>query len=157
MFQSLYYASINTTDIFIPSIYCFFFNSLAPGRHGSYFDTLKQWQNGRHFSYDIFKCIFLNEIVWISNTIWLKFIPTGPRDHSTALVQIMAWRWTGDKPLSEPMMAKVGDAYMLHSASMSSVIISDYILRIKIMHTSCGNSLRWMPQNPLIIGQHWFR
>ena len=25
----------------------------------------------------------------------------------TAFIQIMAWRWTGDKPLSEPIMAKL--------------------------------------------------
>ena len=31
----------------------------------------------------------------------------------------MAWRRTSDTPLSEPMMAKAGDAYMRHSASMS--------------------------------------
>ena len=30
---------------------------------------------GRHFSDDIFKCIFLNENVWISIKISLKFVP----------------------------------------------------------------------------------
>ena len=30
----------------------------------------------------------------------------------------MAWRRPGDKPLSEPMMALLTDAYMRHSASM---------------------------------------
>ena len=30
----------------------------------------------------------------------------------------MAWHQTGDKSLSEPMMAKVGDAYVHHSVSM---------------------------------------
>ena len=37
----------------------------------------------------------------------------------STLVQIIAWHRTGDKPLSEPMMAYVADAYMHHSASMS--------------------------------------
>ena len=32
-------------------------------------------------------------------------------DNNTSLVQIMAWRRTGDKPLSEQMMAWVDDAY----------------------------------------------
>ena len=45
------------------------------------------------------------------------FVPKGPIDNDTALVQIMACRWTGDKPSSEPMMAYVGDACMRHSAS----------------------------------------
>ena len=47
-------------------------------------------QNGRHFADDIFKCIVLNE----------KYVPKGPIDLKRALVQVMAWRRTGDKPLS---------------------------------------------------------
>ena len=39
------------------------------------------------------------------NTIWLKFVSMGPINNKTAIVQIMAWYRTGDKPLSEPMMA----------------------------------------------------
>ena len=35
------------------------------------------------------------------------------------VVQIMAWRQTGAKPLSEPLLAKLTDAYMRHSAEMS--------------------------------------
>ena len=77
-------------------------------------NTLMPRQNGRHFSDDIFKCILLNENVWISNTVWLKFVPNGLIDNNTALVQMMAWHRIGDKPLSEPMMAYFGDAYMRH-------------------------------------------
>ena len=36
-----------------------------------------------------------------------------------ALVQIMPWPQTDDKPLSEPVMALFNDAFMCHSASMS--------------------------------------
>ena len=42
------------------------------------FNTLKPKQNGRHFADDIFKCIFLNENVWITNKISLKSIPKCP-------------------------------------------------------------------------------
>ena len=76
-------------------------------------------KNGRHFTYDIFKCIFLNENVRISIKISLKFVPNGPINNIPALVQIKAWRRTGNKPLSEPMMTQFNDAYMRHSASMS--------------------------------------
>ena len=38
------------------------------------FNTLRQRQNGRHFADEIFKCIFLNENVWISLKISLKFL-----------------------------------------------------------------------------------
>ena len=34
-------------------------------------------QNGRHFADDIFKCIFLNENVWIPIKISMKFVPKG--------------------------------------------------------------------------------
>ena len=66
--------------------------------------TLRPRQNGRHFADDTFKCIFLNENVRISIKISLKFVPKVPIDNIPALVQIMAWRRPGDKPLSEPMM-----------------------------------------------------
>ena len=54
---------------------------------------------------DIFKWILLYENVWISINISLKFVPKGPINNIPPLVQIMAWRRTGDKPLSEPIMA----------------------------------------------------
>ena len=69
--------------------------------------TLRLRQNGRHFPDDIFKWIFWNEDVWISIEIWLKFVSKGPINNIPALVQIMAWRRPGDKPLSEPMMSSL--------------------------------------------------
>ena len=68
------------------------------------FNTLRPRQNGRPFADDTFKCIFLNENVRISIKISLKFVLKGPINNNPALVQIMAWRQSGDKPLSEPMM-----------------------------------------------------
>ena len=70
-------------------------------------NTLGPRQNGRHFADDIFKYIFLNENVWISIKISLKFVPKGPINNIPSLVQIMAWRRPGDKPLSEPMMVNL--------------------------------------------------
>ena len=64
-------------------------------------------QNGRHFADDTFKHIFLNENARISIKISLKFVPKGPINNIPALVQIMAWRRPGDKPLSEPMMVRL--------------------------------------------------
>ena len=65
-----------------------------------YINTLRPRQNGRHFADDVFKCIFLNGNLWISIKISLKFVPKGPINNIPALVQIMVWRRTGDKPLS---------------------------------------------------------
>ena len=73
----------------------------------SVLNTLRPRQNGRHFADDIFKCIFLNENVSIAIKISLKFVPNGPINNIPALVKIMAWRRSGDKPLSEPMMVSL--------------------------------------------------
>ena len=70
-------------------------------------NILRLRQNGRHFPDDTFKCIILNENVRISIKISLKFVPKGPMNKIPALVQIMAWRRPGDKPLSEPMMVRL--------------------------------------------------
>ena len=57
-----------------------------------------------------------HENAWFSINISLKF--KSPIDNVPELVQIIAWRPTGDKPLSEPMMVGFTYAYMRHSASM---------------------------------------
>ena len=74
-------------------------------------------QNGRYVADDIFKCMFLNENWWIPIKMSLKFVPTGPINNIPALVQIMAWRRPGDKPLSEPMVVVFTDhrLWPLHS------------------------------------------
>ena len=48
-------------------------------------------RNGIHFPDNIFQCIFLNENVWILNTIWLKFVP------EVQLTMIQHWfrKWLG--------------------------------------------------------------
>ena len=51
--------------------------------------------------------------------ISLKCVSKFRINNIPTLVQIMVWRRPGDKPLSEPMMALLTDAYMRHSASMS--------------------------------------
>ena len=70
-------------------------------------NTLRPRQNGRHFADDTFKRIFLSENVGISNEISLKFVDKGPINNIPALVQMMAWRRPGDKPLSEPMVVRL--------------------------------------------------
>ena len=67
-------------------------------------NTFRPGQNGRHFADDTFKRIFVNENVRYSIKIPLKFVPKGPINNIPALVQIMAWRRPGDKPLSETMV-----------------------------------------------------
>ena len=70
-------------------------------------NTLRPRQNWRHFADDLFKCIFMNENARISLKFSLKFVPKVQINNIPALVQIMAWRRPGDKPLSEPMMVSL--------------------------------------------------
>ena len=76
-------------------------------------------QNGRHPTADIFRCIFMNEKFCILIKISLKFTRKGAIDNNPVLVQIMAWRRIGDKPLSEPMLTRFTDTYMQHLMEMS--------------------------------------
>ena len=87
-------------------------------------NTLRPKQNVWHFADDIFICIFMNEnfctLIWIS----LKSVHKGPIDNKSALVQVMAWHQTGDKPLPEAIMTRFTDAYIQHSGVMSQTIFS---------------------------------
>ena len=78
---------------------------LYTSQHG--LNTLRPKQNGHRFADDTFKRIFLNENARISINISLKFVPKGSINNDPALVQIMAWCRSGDKPLSESMMVSL--------------------------------------------------
>ena len=67
-------------------------------------NSLRLIRNRRHFADDILKWIFLNDNVLTSIKISLNFIPKGPINNIPALVWIMAWHRSDNKPLSEPMM-----------------------------------------------------
>ena len=56
----------------------------------------------------------MNEKFCILILIWLKFIPKGEIDNKAALVHVMAWHWTGNKPLPESMLIQFTDAYTWH-------------------------------------------
>ena len=60
----------------------------------------------------IFQTTFAGAFSWkknvsISINISMKFVLKGPISNILALVQKMAWRRLGDKPLSEPMMVSL--------------------------------------------------
>ena len=53
---------------------------------------------------DILQMIFTNALCFKKIIVfWFKF-------HLSLLVQIMAWCWSGNKPLSEPMMSQFTDS-----------------------------------------------
>ena len=48
-----------------------------------------------------------------------KFVPKGPVDNKTALVQVLTWCQIGDKPLLEPMLSRIDAAIWHHQAALS--------------------------------------
>ena len=121
-------------------------HSLAPGRYGGNFNTLRPRRNEQHFAAVIFKRIFFNENVWISIKISLKFVPKGPINNIPALVRIMAWRRSGDKPLSEPMMVSLPTHICVIRPRWVNSVISEHMLQIKFMNTSGEIVIIWIPQ-----------
>ena len=88
-------------------------------------------QNGHHFTDDIFKCIFMNEKLCISIRISVKFVPKDLFDNKSALVQVMAWHWTGNMPLLETMLNQFTDAYMWHKGLI-------YIEKLALQTHNCA-------------------
>ena len=99
-----------------------------------HFNTLKPRHNGRHFADDVFKCIFLNENVWILLKISLKFVPKGRINNIPALVRIMAWRRSGDKPLSEPMAVSL----LTHIC-----VTRPQWVKVRVFYTNMRGSTPW--------------
>ena len=79
-------------------------------------ETLKLRQNVHHFADYIFKCIFFNENIWILITILQKFVAKDPIDNMPSVVWVIAWCWTGNKPISKPVMAQFNNTYMCYPA-----------------------------------------
>ena len=124
-------------------------------------NTLKLRQNGRHFADDIFNSIFLNENNCTFIEISLQYDPRGPIINMPTLVQIMAWRRPGDKPLSEPMMVSLlmhicfsrpqwVNAYGIPEMERLelTVIIAWYL-------SSLRNSLQWCHNVREGVSNHW--
>ena len=70
-------------------------------------------------AHDNFKCIFLNENNRIPIQITLVYVFRSPIYNKPALVQVMAWRRIGDRPLSELMLTQFTYAYMRDQVEMN--------------------------------------
>ena len=75
--------------------------------YGSIINSSPPGQNGHHFA-NIFEYIFMNEKSCILIQISLKFVSKDPIDNKSALVQVMAGRRAGGKPLPEPVLTICG-------------------------------------------------
>ena len=114
--------------------------------------ALRPRQNGHHFADDIFKCISLNENVWIPIKILLKFVPKSPINNIPSLVQISHylsqwwlayWRIYASLGLNElithlgtsktdwgkPWMEDISNLIDIHSKNSFQVLDLHYFLR----------------------------
>ena len=96
-------------------------NSFWLADTGELINTLRPRQDGRHFPDHIFRCIFLNENIWIAINISLSFVPKGSIDNIPALVQIMAWRFFPDTYLTIEVQGIQCTHHLLDSCPLTDV------------------------------------
>ena len=122
-------------------------------------NTLKQRQNGCHFTDDFFKGMFLNEKVWILIKISLNFVPKGSINKILALVQIMVWHL----PVRSHYLNQCWLVYWCIKVSLCldeltllplggcdinfKSIIFELVTQTSIFGPHCEMVLRWVPQN----------
>ena len=108
-------------------------------------NTLRPRRNEQHFADDIFKRIFFNENVWILIKISLKLVPQGPINNIPALVQIMAWRRPGDKPLSRPMIVKLPTHICVTRPQWVNTTMKHMPAKSTVSHLAFGTMTGMMP------------
>ena len=87
----------------VPSMFFYMWlytNDTVTHLYDNSFNSSPPTQNGRNFA-NIFKCILMNEKCFVSIQILLMFGSKNQTHNLAALVRVMAWRRTGDKPSSE--------------------------------------------------------
>ena len=143
----------------------FFILRLSSGFHSYYviimetvcLNIMRSRENGRQFPADNFKFIFVNENIYIWINISLKFVPKGPINNIPALVQMMAWRRPGNKPLSEHMMVNL----LTHICITGPQWNASYYIRINLLLNISNLKCifwSWKPQAFLaapIMAQYW--
>ena len=85
----------------------------------------------------------MNENIWISIETSLNFVPKGPINNIPSLVQIMAWRRPGDKPISEPMM----DSLLTHTSlglnGLTAITMMELRSNFELTRSDTAPSLQW--------------
>ena len=116
---------------------------------------------------DVFLCIFLKDNFCSLINISLKFVPKGPIDSKSSLVQVMAWCRMGGKPLPEVTVTQFTEA------SLDLIELTHWGRDEidTILQTTFSNAFSWMkmfefrlkfhwnlfPSVQLTITHHWFR
>ena len=96
---------LQTYPIMTDNFFAFAFICLPENCRAAIKHTWTHW--GRAKVVAISLTTFSNENVWILLNISPKFVPRVRINNIPTLIQIMAWRQPGDKPLFEPMMVNL--------------------------------------------------
>ena len=109
---------ISSSDNISVSVFCscssFYIYSMLTGPS---FKTLKPSQMTATLQTTFLTTFFLNEHCCIFTQFLLECVPNDSNTNILTMVQIMARRRTGTKPLSELVMANHADVFMRHSMS----------------------------------------
>ena len=95
-----------------------------------YIDILTPWGRGRNFADDIFKCILINANIGFPLKISQKFVAKVQINNIPTLIQIMACRLFGAKPLSEQKYSSIGSdncSSLLRCEPLSEPMMVSYL------------------------------
>ena len=71
------------------------------------FNTLRPEQNGHHVADNISSAFFYSKLQYLDSNFIAVCSHLGLIDNALALVQVMAWCPSGNKPLSDPMLTQL--------------------------------------------------
>ena len=81
----------------------------------------------------------------------LKFVRKGPINDTPALVQIMAWRRTGDKPLSYPMMVSLPTYVCLNEFRVQKLMFGTQRISWHWRRMIWSNLFTRRPRRPIVV------
>ena len=101
---------ISSYTVHVVFLHCEYTNirNRSLGLENTYY-ILRPGQDGLQFRSWYLKTPFLNEIYCIFIQLSLEYIPKYPIINKSVLAQVMAWCWTSEKSIPEPMFAQFTD------------------------------------------------
>ena len=119
------------------------------------FDTLRPRRSSRHFPYHIFKSIFLNENIWVLLKISLMLVPKVRINDIPTLVQIRAWRRSGDKSLAEQMIVSLQMHICVTRPRWDKQVLVPWSVTHKTHDMNILYIGSFMVSSPVIIPHQW--
>ena len=112
-------------------------------------------QNVCCFAENNFKLILFNENVWILSENSTEICSWVLIDGKWAMVQVMAWHWTGPKPLPESMMPFPVHWSIYSTPDLSGLTHWGWEKMADIFQTTFSNAFSWMKTYEFRLEFHW--